>query len=118
MNAIAFDWRNIAMSSIARTKPPRPSAMSGLVKRVWLLLYAEGGRWNAAEIKARLHVPGEIHTTLREMAERGFLIRGKLCDIDGECSMRYGVTSKCKVPRGVAIEEIQAALRAPEPLAA
>jgi hypothetical protein len=81
--------------------------MSGAVKRIWLLLYAEGGRWNAAEIREKLRLTGEIHTALREMVERGFLVRGKTCNLDGECSIKYWVTKKCKVPRGVAIEEIE-----------
>jgi Uncharacterized membrane-associated protein/domain len=79
---------------------------AGLVKRVWLLLYAEGGRWTEAEIRKRLHLPVEIHTALREMAERGFVDRKRICNIDNECSVQYGVIRACKVPRGVTVEEM------------
>jgi hypothetical protein len=82
--------------------------MSGLVKRVWLLLYTEGGRWTAAEIRHRLHLQTavSIHATLRDMVETGFLSRSRTTNIDGETPVQYGVTRGCKVPRGVTVDEM------------
>jgi hypothetical protein len=107
MGAIALDFAAMsAMTPPPMLLPQRPE-MAGLVKRVWLLLYSEGGRWTEAEIRHRLHIASGIHTALREMVERGFLVRSKVENIDGESSVQYGVGRKCKVPRGVVLEEIE-----------
>lgn len=101
-----FETANpVLLMGIAPPEPPRPE-MAGLVKRVWLLLYQEGGRWTEAEVRQKLRLPAEIHTALREMAERGFVERKRVCNIDNECSVQYGVIRACKVPRGVTVDEM------------
>lgn len=83
--------------------------MSGFVKRAWLLMYAEGGRWKAGEIRTELGADKTlqvIQTYLGEMARRNFIIRYKTTDIDGVVTVEYGVAKKCKVPRGVTVDEM------------
>jgi hypothetical protein len=108
MGAIAFNLA-AAMTATAPPAPPKQE-MLGLVKRVWLLLYAEGGRWSAAEIRKRLHLSGDIHAALREMVERGFIVRTVTASPYAESRVQYGVERRCKVPRGVAIAEIEETL--------
>lgn len=103
MGAIAMDF-----AALSAAAPPMPKAeMVGLVKRVWLLLYSEGGRWSAAEVRRRLHLSGDIHAALREMVERGFIVRTVTVNPDAESRVQYGVEKRCKVPRGVVISEIE-----------
>lgn len=103
MQAMALDF-----AALSRPAPviPKPE-MSGLVKKVWLLLYSEGGRWSAAEIRRRLHLAGDIHAALREMVERGFIVRSITASPYAESKVQYGVVKTCKVPRGVVISEIE-----------
>lgn len=105
MGAIAQDWT--AMASLT----PPPASLAPLVKRVWLLLYAEGARWTEAEIRKKLGTK-EIHVVLRQMARRGYIGRAQVENIDGESSVQYGVTRSCKVPRGVTVDEMWAVLQA------
>ena len=103
MGAFALDFAALS----APTQPVVRQEMAGLVKRVWLLLYAEGGRWSASEIRRRLHLSGDIHAALREMVERGFICRSEATSPDAESRVQYGVEKRCKVPRGVVISEIE-----------
>lgn len=122
MDATAFRLGGLAMLppdaapglALAMAPLQRP-AMEGLVKRVWLLLYQEGGRWTEAEVRQKLRLPAEIHTALREMAERGFVERKRICNIDQECSIKYGVVRTCKVPRGVTVDEMWEVLQMGKP---
>lgn len=108
MGAMALDFA--AAAAIPQAQPARRD-LTGLVKRVWLLLYSEGGRWTALELCDRLRIKGrEIHPTLREMVDTGFLLRHPFTDEDGRVSAKFSVTDECKVPRGVLIKEIQAVL--------
>lgn len=88
-----------------------PNDSRGLVKRIWMLLYAEGGRWTEAEIRKSLRLAADAHTCLREMVDRGFIVRHRLVNIDGEKSTKYAVTKACKFPRGVSIEEVEQLLK-------
>lgn len=109
----AFEWAAVAsVSRHANRQPdPRPAAMVGLVKSVWLLLYSEGGLWTADEMSRRLQFGVKHRYCLTEMVARGFIVRSEVTDIDGRRSVRYGVKRGCKIPRGMGIEEIEQVLR-------
>lgn len=117
MGAIAQDFA--AMTSMRRQRAAPKLAlavsqpvMKGLRKRVWLLLYTEGGTWTAAEIAARLTlITRKIHSMLGEMVRDGFLVRRRIETVDGDTLVKYGVAGSCNVPRGVALEEIEQLLR-------
>lgn len=89
-----------------RTRQPAPRQDSGLVKRVWLLLYAEGGTWTEKEIRVHLHRSDPIRATLTRLVDRGYLARNKRTNIDGESAVKYGVDRRCKVPQGVTVDEL------------
>lgn len=90
------------------------NVVSGVSKRVWLLLYSEGGWWSVAEIRKTLEANGRdvgaLAQTLNNMRVSGFLEFRDELDFQLERRLRYGVTKKCKVPRGVKLEEIEATL--------
>lgn len=90
-------------------------------KRAWLLLYSEGGWWTAAEIRDHLHLPdgsNMLNVILGQMVAAGFLESKKEPDHQLEVRLRFGVTRRCKVPRGVVLEEIEATLALAQPKAA
>lgn len=96
--------------------PPAPKApeLSGFAKRAWLLLYTEGGRWTAEEIRRWLHLPVDVSKVLSALGEmeRGqFLVRMRARNIDNEMVVQFGVDRRCKVPRGVTIDEMWAVLQ-------
>ncbi|HEX7891454.1 MAG TPA: hypothetical protein VF522_19035 [Ramlibacter sp.] len=95
------------MSSIARQPSRQPDPRQALRKRVWLLLYAEGGWWTAEEIQRHLHMDSPIWNALAEMVRDGFLVRKRETTVDQELSVRYGVGAKCKFPRGLIVDEVQ-----------
>lgn len=105
MGAIALDWSAMSRMTPAVPLQPRPD-MVGLVKRAWLLLYTEGGWWTESEVRHRLRLPTEIHKALREMVESGQLARKSVTNIDCETSVQYAVVRRCKVPRGVTVDEL------------
>lgn len=106
MEAIAQDFAAVAAS--------RPHPEISLVKRIWLLLYAEGGRWTSSEIGDRLRYSGtSIYTTLREMFERNQVVRIDGANVYGDNVIQYAVTRACLVPRGVAVIELQEVIPAP-----
>lgn len=111
MGAIALDFAALTGMPRPQLQPAPPQDMVGLVKKVWLLLYSEGGFWTVSELRDRLKVQREIRTHLAEMVERGFLVRRKHADMDGKETVQYSVTMRCKVPRGVTIEEMWAVLQ-------
>lgn len=87
--------------------------MNGASKRIWLLLYKEGGWWTVAEVRRHFGLPSgsnRLHVTLGEMASGGFLESKDEPDYQLERRVRFGVTKRCKVPRGVKLEEIEALL--------
>lgn len=88
--------------------------MSGISKQIWLLLYAEGGWWSVAEVRRTLtlaeRTAGALPQTLEYMKTAGFLESKDEPDYQLERRLRYGVTRRCKVPRGVKLEEIEATL--------
>lgn len=109
MQAYALDWA--AMASIARQPsrqpdPARDSRNNGTAKRVWLLLYSEGGRWTAEEIAEKLQITRPLWTALGEMVRGDFLERFRAKNIDGELMVKFAVTRKCRVPRGVTLDEM------------
>lgn len=110
MEAIALDLRNIAMTAISRIEPPRP-VMTGVSKRIWMLLYREGGWWSVAEICKELGSGPTTHVNVRDMVTSGFLARKDDADQYGERRVRFGVTKACKMPRGVTLEEIEESLQ-------
>lgn len=100
----------LGMGSLAPSIPRAPKTdLSGFVKRVWLLLYGQGGYWTIAEIRRSLHVyGGDVHTRLDEMVQRKQIERKRIVNIDGERVSQYFVTRKCTYPRGLAVEEVEA----------
>jgi hypothetical protein len=110
MGAMAMDFA--ALSRVPQLQlPPARADRSGLVKDVWLLLYTQGGLWSVTELRGKLKLDRELRTALAEMVERGQIMRRKVADIDGRETVQYSVTRKCKVPRGVVIEEIEELLQ-------
>lgn len=94
--------------AIGRQPRPQPER-SGLSRRIWLLLYSEGGWWTSEEMVCRLHA-GPVNTALQEMVTSGHIVRRKV-ERDERTVTEFGVTAQCKVPRGVLIMEIEAMLR-------
>lgn len=105
MGAIALDFE--AMTAMRRQRTvPHGSGWTGTTKRIWLLLCAEGGFWSAVEIRAKLTITGPINSPLRDMVEYGSIVQRRIRTVDGE-TVKYGVIAKCRVPRGVAWEELE-----------
>lgn len=98
-----------ALTAVAAQLPPAvpgpTPARFGLTKRIWLLLYAEGGRWTSAEIRDRLHVQGNLWSPLREMVQYRLLVRADVETPEG-LVIKYGVGKGCKVPRDVTVDEM------------
>lgn len=95
---------------IATPAAASPVSADPLVKRIWLLLCAEGGRWDVSEIRRELALSlnhQHVLNRMGEMARRGFVICYRSKDIDGKAFLHYGVTKQCKVPRGVMWGEIE-----------
>lgn len=103
----AQEWN--AMSAISR-QPSRPptagSSYNGTTKRVWMLLYKEGGRWTSEEIRTHPDIRLPLATTLADMVRYGCLERFRSRNIDGELTVTFAVTKKCRVARGVTIDEM------------
>lgn len=111
MGALALDYSPF----VARTIPLPPPAPAdtgnmrvGITKRIWLFLCAEGGFWSVSEIRERLAIVGNMAGVVSDMVDYGFIVQKKRRTLDGEQVVEYGVVRKCKVPRGVTWEEIQA----------
>lgn len=107
MGAFAGDWA--AVTSISRQssrQPPAGSNNNGMAKRVWMLLYSEGGRWTADEIAAQLQIARPLWSALGDMVRHGCVERFRDRNIDDELSVKFAVTRKCRVPRGVTIDEM------------
>lgn len=110
MGAIAQDFE--AMTAMRRQRAaPHGSGWTGVTKRIWLLLCAEGGFWSAVEIRSKLAITGAINSVLRDMVEYGCIVQRRVETVDGESVVKYGVVAKCRVPRGVAFEEIEQMLQ-------
>jgi hypothetical protein len=78
---------------------------SGSMKRAWMLMATEGGRWSASEVAERLGQ--DMHSHLQRMVECGY---AKKYTGSGRCNaVRFGVDEKCKVPVGVTIKELMEA---------
>lgn len=92
--------------------------MNGVSKRIWLLLYCEGGWWTVAEVRRELEVHAKtakaMHQILGDLKDGGFLESKDEPDYQLERRLRYGVTKRCKVPRGVNLEDLTCAMRMPE----
>lgn len=112
MGAMALDFAAIAVVPQALHRPPAPQVMKGVRKRVWLLLYTEGGMWTAAEIGQRLGLAAKkLHSMLGEMVRDQFLTRKRRETVDGDRVVEFGVSGSCSIPRGVTPDEIEALLR-------
>lgn len=112
MQDIALNYSPMTASACPPASPADGPGWTGATKRVWIMLVAEGGFWSALEIRAKLLLPAGINSILRDMQEAGCILQRKRHTIDGETLVEYGVVRKCKVPRGVTWEEIEA-LRQP-----
>lgn len=112
MNTLALDFAGLSGVPRGGLQPAQQPTMKGLRKRVWLLLYTEGGTWTSAEIKQRLAIVARnVPSILGEMCRDGFLVRRRVTTLDGEEVVKYGVAGTCGIPRGVALEEIEQLLR-------
>jgi hypothetical protein len=114
MGAMALDFAALSATQPVGMPPvtqPQRVEMAGWAKRIWLLLYCEGGLWTSAEIRTQLKVGSAVTTTLGEMVRENFLVRNRARTVDGDLAVKYSVSNKCKVPRGVVIEEIEALLQ-------
>jgi hypothetical protein len=109
MGSFALPWPGMVSVSRQPSRQPDPardSRNNGTAKRVWLLLYSEGGRWTAEEIADKLQITRPLWTALGEMVRGDFLERFRSQNIDGELSVKFAVTRKCRVPRGVTLDEM------------
>lgn len=107
MGAIAQDF-----AAVKAVPQAHGSGWTGLTKRIWMVLYSEGGRWTSAEIADRLRYSGtSIYTTLREMVDRKLVVRIDGDNVHGENVIQYAVTKACKVPRDVGLDEIEELLQ-------
>jgi hypothetical protein len=98
----------VCMAAVTRqSRQPDPLRTPGPVKRIWLLLYTEGGWWGSSEIRERLRMTRDLGTRqlINEMVGNGFLARRVHQTPEGD-AVQYGVDRRCKVPRGVTIEEM------------
>jgi hypothetical protein len=72
---------------------------------VWLMMLAEGGRWTAAEVGARLEIDQTAAASaLRAMHEFGTLQKWDRSPTNDR--VRFGVTNECKIPRGVTVQDV------------
>jgi hypothetical protein len=88
-------------------QPPARVELVDVRKRTWTLIYSEGGWWTEEEIRHELKVGKRIHSALSEMVRDGFLERKRARNIDDELVVSYGVTGKCKMPRGLVVGEVE-----------
>lgn len=112
MEAMALD-----LAAVADIPQAPKRDLTGLSKRLWLLLYAEGGRWTADEIGKRLHISQPLWSCLGEMSRGAFLERFRSHNVDGELVVSFAVTKRCKVPRGVTVDEMWEVLQMSTPRA-
>lgn len=108
MGAFAEDWTAVSAISRQPSRQPAPagSSYNGTTKRVWMLLYSEGGRWTADEIAAKLQITRPLWSALGDMVRYGCVKRFRDRNIDDELSVKFAVTRECRVARGVTIDEM------------
>lgn len=75
---------------------------TGSVKRAWLLMVTQGGRWSASEVQQELG--HDLHAHLQRMVESGHA--KKFPGGAKSNSVKFGVTTDCKVPIGVTLKEL------------
>lgn len=112
MNTLALDFPGLSGMPRAGFKPAKPAPITGLRKKVWLLLYTEGGWWTAAEIMRSLQMTASnFRSELGDMERSGHIVRKRGKNVDGENLVRFGVKSDCNIPRGVTPGDIEELLR-------
>jgi len=80
---------------------------TGAVKKMWLHMLTEGGRWNYAELAMDTGIERHsIRTNLHNMAEYGAVIKHEADD-----KPTFSVTQSCVAPKGLTIRELVTALR-------
>ena len=76
---------------------------AGLVKKMWLHIAKEGGRWTPEEIAIALGENKEVvNRALHSMAGR----RRCLSKIAIKGKPKFGVTEDCVIPRGITVKEM------------
>lgn len=78
--------------------------------RAWLVIAHGGGRWTIGDVLTALPREQEktVDNVVRQMAAKGFL---KFYEKDSRNTFqRFGVTSECRVPRGLMNWEVLEAL--------
>lgn len=80
-----------------------------ITKRIWLFLLAEGGCWSSTGVRDALGISRvQTHRTLNRSATRGQITRHEPESWGKQ--LTFEVTAQCKVPDGVTVEDIKAAL--------
>lgn len=80
---------------------------TGITKRIWLRMLAEGGYWTVPELAQALSVDKRIDGVLSQLAEKGFCQTRDRTDRPN--GTKYGVTPTCKIPPEVTLEELKEA---------
>jgi hypothetical protein len=74
---------------------------------VWLMMLAEGGRWSAAQVGARIDMDQtSVASNLRAMASFGCMKRYERDPMDRHSRVRFGITPECVVPRGITLTQL------------
>lgn len=72
---------------------------------VWLMMLKEGGRWTAAEVGERLQIDQTAAASaMRAMHEFGTLHKWERSPTNDR--VRFGVTTECRIPRGVTVQDV------------
>ncbi len=75
-------------------------------KKLWMLLFNEGGKFTANELAVRLDVHVDYMMDQLNSMHRGRLIE-KFAPEKGSRRLRYGITGTCQAPRGMCLAELQ-----------
>lgn len=79
-----------------------------IARVLWLHMLRAGGRWSCAELRSTFPAASKknVEMALERMAKAGFIRRFDK-SIKGD-RVTFGVVKDCKVPRGVALNELAA----------
>lgn len=106
MSAAAQNSDQFAAST-TDTQVPVPKRHENVITTImWLHILREGGRWTMAELQAALPQlrTRNVSAFLATMKAGGYLQRHRRSD-QPRC-FSYGVSSSCKVPQGIVLQEL------------
>lgn len=76
---------------------------TGMARAIWMHVCREGGKWTAQEIAQHLGQPRQkVSLTMHRMATH----MGSLRRYSTNRPTKFGVTSACKVPQGVSLDDL------------